>query len=713
MAYETFNYDIKSKMPLWWSEDTFLAPINRYAQELIRDIVGGLLTNIGLGQPVQVWKTLPTEYSWTHTYTSYDDRLVKNGTPTSSYLSPGTPVQAIIENSKRNCHGVIQLSLTGDLHGLRQPLKELKIKNGNQEIIINNITTTTDIKIFTEDNSILIDGVNRTDLVTGSFNKIYAQAKNTDYSQLDVEDENKITYLEIESDTGVNFKLQVKLIHPIYVTEQNIRVHTVSAFPIEYIKLYGFFCHDFNNKQEWRFLWEKHYDIEDRIVFDHITKQFDCETFYVHVKLHGIGIPFVYGFPQEELPSNPAFQINNQLDKWGKILGLPRRYYKTYISDEEEPFTYPPYYKYNIEQDYWYEERLVNEYKYNDEAIDATYIKDTDLNNIALLKCIDPFVEDLYVYTETIKPSVDPKHETPEINPSGVDEFGMGQTWKNSRQIANSNVIGAEVELKPQTSEYFNDYLYQTKILQIDFTPEDMPELPKNIRITGLQLLLNGLTDIHSDSLVLDDRSQMIITTPYQKSNNEVVTKTESVPINIEQETWKKGQGVYHIGGDRNLFGLPEITREQLLYGLTFNIAFTNNNTFLKALIVLYGIKLKIYYEVVEDDYTIQPIYDTKEIIFNENKNKIQMKIQLKNTGETVVTDKNIFIVTPPELTITNSTFPTFKLDIGETFVIGESERDKIIIEPVSSDITGVYDIIVFCDHHAIKDQIIIRGGFT
>ncbi len=712
MAFDTFNYDIKSKLPLWWQEDTFLEPINRYSQELLKELVGGFLTSLGVYQPVQVWKTLPTEYSWTHTYIEHDDLLrKKQGGTSDKHLKAGQPIIAEIPSSKRNCHGIIHLTLSGDNLVEKKPLGKLTIKNANQTITIKNINTLSDIKIFTEDQSILIDGVQRSDLVEGSFDKIYSQAKNPDYDNLDIDDENKITYLEIESDTNVYFDLKVKHIHPIYVTEQNIRVHTVSAFPIESIKLYGFFCHDFNNQQEWRFLWEQTYDIKDRIVFDRITKQFDCETFYIQVKFHGIGIPLTYGFPQEELSSNPAFNTNTMLDRWGKLLGLPRRYYKTHITDNEEPYTYPPFYKYNIEQDYWYEQRLVSEYKYNEDAINASYIKDSELNNIALLQSIDPFIEDIYVYTETIEPLIDNNKSVGYINPTYITEGGDGVTWKNPRQISDTTYVGAEIKLDPKTSKTFNDKTYQTKVLELHF--DDIPELPANIDVKGIELKLHGMTDIHSESLELDNRSFMLLSNYTTNIHNEVVENTNLIPINIENQTWEKGKGVYSIGGPNVLFNLDSISKTQIENGLTFELGFTNNNEFLKANIMLYNIQLFIYYEVIYDKYDIDVVFDSKTIITSDsNRQEINITIPLKNTGTIPIVGKNVYIAVPPELHITRQTFPPINLDVGEPHVIGANTYDTIddhITITCPDNITGFYDVIVFCDEKVIKNEIIVR----
>lgn len=715
MAYDNLSYEILDRMPEWWKHDPFLEPVNRYTQEIIRDLVGALLGSFGVVQPIQVWKTLPTEYSWTRTYLPHDNMLkYPEGGSSPLFLSPNSPVRAYFPNSKRNCHGVIQLQLQGNEKGLEKPLEKLSIKNVNQEIVINNIKTTTDIKIFTESGVILIDDEERDDLVTGFFSKIYPQALNTNYDEVDIYDENKETYIEIESSNNVNFELKVKMIHPVYFTEQNIRVHTVSAFPIEWIKLYGFYCNDFSNKQEWRFLWEKNYREVDRVVYDMITKQFDCETFYVQVKFYGIGLPLVYGFPQEEFATNAAFQTNKNLDKWGKIYGLPRRYYKTKITEEEERYTLPPFYNYEVEQDYWYEERLVNEYRHNDDAINAALVKDSDLNNIAILQCIDPRIQDIYVYTETIKRNVDNNRRTRDIYPSYLDEKGEGVTWQTPHEVANTLTTASEVNLLPKSDQTFNTKENQTKVLEITFDKDQMPELPKNINITGIELQLNGLTNIHSSSLILDDRSQMLLPTYYTKKSGEVFKKIDYININTDIERWEKGKGTYILGGKNNLFNVPKITREQIKDGLTFNLAFTNNNTFLKATIVLYSIKLIIHYERMMDSYEVKTVLDKNEIILSDDQpNEISMKIFMKNTGDIPVVNKNVYIATSEGINITNNKFPTIDLDVGEEFVIGERETDKIIITPSEEMRTGLYDIIVFCNDKVFKNEITIKEGIN
>ena len=283
-------------------------------------------------------------------------------------------------------------------------------------------------------------------------------------------------------------------------------------------------------------------------------------------------------------------------------------------------------------------------------------------------------------------------------------------TWQTPHEIANTSTTAAEVTLLPKTSETFNTKQNQTKILQIRF--DDIPELPKNIKITGIELKLQGLTDVHSNSLILDDRSQMLLPTYYTKKSGETFSKIDFVKINTDTQSWEKGKGVYSIGGKNHLFNVPNIEREQLQNGLTFHLGFTNENIFLKTTIVLYSIKLIIYYESLEDSYEIHTKLNKNEIILSdEQPNEIEMTIEMKNTGKVPVVDKNIYIATSDGINITHNRFPTIDLKVGETFVIGKKDYDKIVITPNNNPKTGLYDIIVFCNDKVLKNEIVIKEG--
>ena len=199
-------------------------------------------------------------------------------------------------------------------------IESLVLVNGKQTIEFKNITKTSLLEISTEDNQILIDGQENSNLIEGSFNKIEPSIKYEDYmmpyidedgqeqkKEIPLDYENKETKISMMCSDAVRFDLQIYLYKPTYVTEQNIRISSVSAFPIEWVRLYGYYCHPFNNKEGYQFLWEKQYSEESRTVYDKIAKQYDCERFYIQVKFYGIGIPLSKGFPQEEYATDSKF----------------------------------------------------------------------------------------------------------------------------------------------------------------------------------------------------------------------------------------------------------------------------------------------------------------------------------------------------------------------------------------------------------------------
>ena len=71
------------------------------------------------------------------------------------------------------------------------------------------------------------------------------------------------------------------------------------------------------------------------------------------------------------------------------------------------------------------------------------------------------------------------------------------------------------------------------------------------------------------------------------------------------------------------------------------------------------------------------------EIVLSDpNKQDIQMKINLENTGEIPIVNKSVYIATATGIDITNNNFPLFDLDVGEKFIIGDSNFDQIKITP-------------------------------
>lgn len=724
-TFDSFEYDIKSRLPEWWKEDALATSVNVYTQDLIAEILEGLLSHLGLVQPINVWKTIPEEYNWYHHYTILDDYLIYENNHSERINSVCTfyknsRVMAYLPNTKRDCDARIHLRLLGENSTTgKANIDYLKIYNGNQEIYLRDIPKSAVIDISTETKQVFINGEEIPSKTTGYFDKIQPNIKYEDFlypngTEISVQDENKETKIVFESSDPVKFDLQIYLLKPTYVTEQNIRVASVSAFPIEKIELWGYFCHPFNNKQGYEFLWEKKYDIRNRTVYDRITKQYDCERFYVRVKFHGIGTVLTKGFPQEEFASNPVFQTNTNLDKWGKIYGLPRRNYRTEITKDEEPFTYPKYYNYPIEQDYWYEERLVNEYRFVDDSTNSYFIKDTDLNNIARLDCIHPTTDDLWVYTETIKASDNdersvnniPVHDIEIIDDTGVDiEEVRNLTIGHPAELTSINPID-EKTLK------LNNDSYQTKKYKCSFDLRPYKDqIPKDIKIKGIELKFKSTINKKSNSIRLSDDSCLLLPI-YSKIFKDF--KTGKVDISIERKYWQRHKNYLTIGGENFLFGEKEITREQLFSGnnehVEFEIRFINESDFLKAELLLEEVTLNLYYEVIPDKYDINIEIPNKTIYINKTPNEAELNITITNESEKEISDKELFIILPPELKFKegNNCYK-FNFDINEPpFTI------NTLIEPnkINGEIrTGYYDILIFCEDHVFKQEILVRSG--
>ena len=755
--FDSFSYDINSRLPEWWKNDALALPINKYTQELLSEILQSLLTTMGVVQPLNVWKSIPEEYDWYHHYVPLDDYLYYGEIPRSTcVLYGGDTVVAKLPNTKRKCHAKIRLRLKGgeleevidendgrshkELKESNPLVEELTIKNGSQLLKIYNVPKISTIEISTENNQILIDGEEGDYLIEGNLNKIeptikyadyqepYIDGNNTLYKEIDIEDENKKTELIIKSSNTVNFDLEVYLLKPTYTTEQNIRIATVSAFPIEWVRLYGYFCHPFNNKQGYKFLWEKKYDINSRVTYDRITKQYDCERFYIQVKFHGLGTPLTKGFPQEEFDSNVAFQTNPNLDKWGKIYGIRRRVYRQDITEDEEPYTFPKYYNYPIEQDYWYEERMVNEYRFNDESINSLFVKDTDFNNVGRLECIYPFMDDIWVYTETVDPDSDIEQEKEfELCPDRKqDDDSVGVDWDGLNLIG-TNIEKEPILLNPYNDEIIkrNDFSYQTKKFKCSFclTPYEK-QVPDDIKITGIELKFKSGMNLNSNSIRLSEDSKMILpfisksfTNPYAKlseeenaspTNNDIVL--EKIDIGNELKFWDREKKYYTVGGQNYLFGQEKITKEQLFNDndgkVEFEIRFINKSEFLEGRLILEDIKLKIYYEIIPDKYNLDVNFDKFTINKTIPDDSIDMTITMSNEGDKEIKDKEVYIIAAPELLIEGHQSYLFTLSSNppETSSVTKKISLKDNVQ------TGLYDVLVCCEDKIISNEILVRS---
>ena len=190
--FDSFNYDIESRLPEWWKGFGALEPVNQYTQKLIADILEGLLTTLGVVQPLNCWLTIPEEYNWYHHYKT-NDKLLQyrneklSGEKAAPYLfstneNKDNKIIAKLPNTKRNCDAEIQLKLLGtqinktyddekiiDKNFLtkEENIEKLTIQNADQEINFFNIPSTSTIRISTKDQRITVDGSEDTYKIEG------------------------------------------------------------------------------------------------------------------------------------------------------------------------------------------------------------------------------------------------------------------------------------------------------------------------------------------------------------------------------------------------------------------------------------------------------------------------------------------------------------------------------------------------------------------
>ena len=640
-AFDVENYEIWTRLPEWWKDDLFLTVVNHYSSVVIRDVLKEFLPYMAVMQPWMLWKYLPEEVNWKHEYVPYKDDWIKQNKGLT--LQEDNPIVVGFPNTKRDCDVIIDLELHPyhrDMDGLKSfdiniyKIKTLKITNANQELLIHDIDTKSHIVIDTKEEKVLIDDedvIGQRSYVDGRYvDRVEGNLKKIKPVQRDEEtdnvlDENKKTELQIDIEYFKNnadcvCDLNVELLRPVYVTEQNVRLWTPSAFPLRRVRLFGYFCHEFNSNEGWSELYVKTYSSLERVTYDMITTEFDCEIFYAIIEYYGIEYPIAIGFPQEEysvLNTNynnelidVTFDTNKVLDHWGKIFNMPRRYYRTDITVEEERYTYPRYYRYDIEQDYWYEKRLLNEYKENYDAINGCFISDTDGNNLAYVEVTDPYIEDLYLYTETVPSTEKLTTSTGPVQPTNKINIKTNKTlsqkeWKNINALTSqSDDSYAEIELNPYKEDYIAERSFETETIILPF---QVPRIPQNTEITGMEIKFHGKHDIYSNHLTLTEDSYVNIANKYSEMYVHQDSDIEYVQLNIGDEyvEWERGKSTYTIGDKNHVFNYPneKISNNQLQQIIYLHLGFQNLDPINKAKFKVNKITLTVYYKFVEEKY--------------------------------------------------------------------------------------------------------------
>lgn len=767
--FDNYNYEINKRLPEYWKQDVFLTPIERFSALLMRNSIQRFMEKMGVMQPFMVWKTLPEEYHWEWGFDDYDVRLASHeeneNCNQTLMLSESNHIVAQLPLTKRNVHAYIVIELSSlsfsDTTEYTD-IKELVIKNAEQTLKIKDINSKTTIEIYTEDNKILIDDSEPAEgQIEGSIDIIKRVQREDPNNITDPLDINESCEIEIYLPNGESAycNLFTRLYYPVYVTEQNIRLFTLSAFPLEYVRLYGYMCHKHNNNHQWVYLWEKQYAYQDRIVYDRVTKQYDCEIFYIEVKLYGLPAPIYVGFPAFEADSTEGiFSLNESLDYWGGIYHIPRRYYKTSIPEEDERYCFPKYYDYPIEQDYPYEQRIINEYKYNEDWEDYINIRDVEGTDLALVRCKDPYIENLYMYTETIPPT-DLLNSQATFLPVCVKEKNINDEnikqieWQNENNLRYDSKSYSIISLNKRDEEHITDKSYKANVLSLEY---DLSSLPENCNVKGMQLKFKGTSNTHANNIILDDRSFLKYT---QKTKNSTTGnhtwKEMEVQLSPVFDEWTPDNATYTLGTKDSIFNeekYESIDRDSIRKGylrdgiyqtnkIRIDIGFSNQSDYLDLIIKLFDIKLIVYFDLIQEDVDLKVSIPDKTIICdNETAETTALNIAMtyENQGEMQEIEYNSFVIIPPELQFVQYDDTAKELSLNEVdtitdIILGDEDKTDYVMEDDNYHVlhigeswntniqiaakfdeetqefnTGRYDIVFVCGKHIYTEEIYV-----
>lgn len=506
--------------------------------------------------------------------------------------------------------------------------------------------------------------------------------------------------LSCKNEEDININCEIELFNTVFNIEQNIEVTSLELFPIKKIELYCYTDMENNNEDSIRRTDIKEYHQNTKVLYDLLTFQYFSNKFYVKVWFDGLDFPYEIGFPQQkEEQEDSIFALNSNLDNWGEVLGLPRRPYKEYIPEKDLPYTYPPFYPYNIEQDYWYYQRLINEYCWNDQAINDVDLLDTDGNSLIRLHSINPFVEDFVVTAQSKIPknveyiknfTVQPTNINVLSKNTKLDDFieYYPALFKNIDNLNKENKK-ATITLPPYNGKYITYKTYMSEELDLFFDLSE--QILDDVNIEGIEVIietestdnsLDKYNDERTRFSILDEDDEIIYENPIGQSGIYEINKT-----NI------------HYGGENELFGLDktfgkdQIAKYLKENGFHFIYTLQNDHTSNTPTIVLYNISLKIYYTQKKSDLKFTSYFE-----YNKDNDETigTLYYTLENIGEKNLST-HVDLCIPKNLS-TEEDQLSFNY-VGENALIpGQSDTKAINIYKTFGTEDGEYEIICLCE---------------
>lgn len=464
--------------PHWWSENDALLNVIGDEVERIKALAFFSLLNAGIKPPVMIWQN-----SLVHK----EHHINRHLTELKSYIDIQAPLY--------KTWGKITL-----INNTSDDISNLKIMITESDgITINKDIHKDDIIVFDLLNQTLDINDKKVEFININEGIPYFKTvQNLEIYDESVPLHNAVIRMEISAwqDIECDIEVDIQLDDVVFTNEQNIEVTGLELLPIEKVELYV--KHDFEFNPEyngWHKIYQKKYDKNTNVLYDMITTQIYTYEFYVHVWYKELQYPYKVGFPcYQDADADSMYHVNNRLDTWGEQLGLQRRNYKKNIDEKDYARTFPPYYPFDIEQDYWYYKRLTNEYAWNDLAINDIDIKDTEGNNVLRLYSINPFIEDFVVHAKS-RYSIDKEYKSyQKFTPVLVSQQSTNKRTQQSEYTNIKNVLQYDdrktsVRLSSNSGDNIYKLKYQSKELWTFF---DLSILPEDVNIDNIKILIEG-----------------------------------------------------------------------------------------------------------------------------------------------------------------------------------------------------------------------------
>lgn len=499
--------------PHWWSEnDPLLETIGKEVAFLKAQGIFTLL-NTMVKPPVMIWQNsvIEKEYKISNTVTTLD--LNDTGEDDSNIIVHQAPLYKTFGTIKLMNHS------NEKIHNLK-----LELTSTDYIIIKNNIKPQDVVIVNVGDQTVTINNQQANVQKFGdgvSYFKTQQQIDLSNWNSHDYYFSNEVLRLTLTSDISydiVNLDVEITLDEAVFINEQNIEITGLELVPIKNMELYVYYDFPFNHKVSgWQKVSEKKYIEDTNVVYDMITTKFNTKKFYVDVWYKGLDYPYRVGFPAiKNADDQSIYHVNKELDTWGEYFGLKRRFYKENIPEEDYPYTYPPYYPYDIEQDYWYYKRLINEYTYVEWAINDVDLLDTDGTPIVRLHSIDPFAEDLVVHAKSVYPENEDNIKVCRFTPTVVSQELLNDDDSEYRKSAYSDIQNllkydnnkAYITLRNKAGAGITYQQYLSKVLKLFF---DLKDIEEDVHINDIQILVEAESTDNKDNKYSNQDTGLVI----------------------------------------------------------------------------------------------------------------------------------------------------------------------------------------------------------